>query len=86
MGIRKDSKKIISYYLAAAIECGELEDRFLLQYDKLAEVLDLQSGKYCRICCIYLRDMGYINIYNDKNSRYLNLRSTAIDFLEASSD
>lgn len=86
MGIRKDSKKIINYYLAAAIDRGELSDRFLIQYDELAKALDLQNEKYCRICCTYLRDMGYINIYTNEDGRYLSLRSTAIDFLEASSD
>lgn len=84
MCIRDDSKKIIRHYLAKAIECGTLDELFPLQYDELAQALCFNNTNYCRVCCQYLKGMGYIIISTSRKDECLkiSLRAPAIDFLE----
>ncbi len=93
MNIREDSKKIVQHFLEKAIEYGDFDlsstnDTF--SYNSLAETLGLESGRYCRVCCLYLRGQSHIvtfakkeddNIYNVRRS--IRLLSSAVDFLES---
>lgn len=82
MNIHEDSKKIIRYFLDKAIECGDLRKQFPIQYDELAETLGFSNGKYCRVCCQYLKDMGYI-IFTKSTTIKIQVVGRAIDFLES---
>lgn len=84
MSVLVDSKKIIQHFLSKAIECGELEESFPLQYDELAQTLNFPGKNYCRVCCQYLKRMEYINIRRPKKDECLeiSLNAIAIDFLE----
>lgn len=80
MSIHEDSKKIIRYFLDKAIECGNLREQFPIQYGELAKTLGFSNGKYCRVCCQYLKDMGYIKIIKPIG---IEVVGRAIDFLES---
>lgn len=92
MHIREDSKKIVRCFLEKAIEYGDLDldsSGILFSYNGLAEALSLKDGKYCRICCQYLREHGYLVTHAKENGndelsiqRSVRLSSSAIDFLE----
>lgn len=82
MSIHEDSKKIISYFLNKAIECGDLHEQFPIQYDELAETLGFSNGKYCHVCCQYLKDMGHIKIIKSEPLS-IEVVGRAIDFLES---
>ena len=90
MGIRNDSQKIVQYFLTKAIEYGDLRQQITFQYDTLAATLGLESGNYCRVCCQYLKDLGYISLYAERdktnpnsNDYRTSLTGRAIDFLES---
>ena len=90
MCIRDDAKKIVRHFLEQAVVAGDLWEQFSLQYDSLAAELQLQSGNYCRVCCQYLKELGYISLHSDKSARTpdsksfrLTLTARAVDFLES---
>jgi len=90
MGIQNDARKIIQHFLEKVIECGGFQAQFIFQYDALATELGLQSGNYCRVCCQYLKDSGYITLhsYGDKKDpgttdRQITIMARAVDFLES---
>lgn len=95
MNIRDDSKKIVCYFLEQAVEWGDLDTQSsgkLFSYNTLAETLSLKDGRYCRVCCQYLREHGYITTHAKEDEpkedelniqRSVHLFSSAIDFLES---
>lgn len=90
MNIREDSKKIIQFFLKQAIKCGDLRREFLFQYDDLSVKMNLQDGNYCRVCCQYLNELGYIHLYScasesnpDCKDMEIRIEARAIDFLES---
>lgn len=90
VSVRDDSKKIIQHFLEHAIECGDLRQEFRFQYNALSVMLSLQDGNYCRVCCQYLKEQGYIYLDScadeddpDNKDMAIHLKACAIDFLES---
>lgn len=89
MDIRNDSKKIIQFFLLKVIERGDLIEPIVFQYGDLAKELELESEKYCRVCCQYLCERGYIGLHSCRDrsnpqskDMQMILGAAAIDFLE----
>ena len=79
--IKEDAKKIVSYLLDIAVDHGNLSYRSTIRYDELSNQLKLESVNYCRVCCHYLSDQGYIfhSEFDDKLSAEVELHAVAID-------
>lgn len=81
--INADSKKIVSYLLEQVLSVGDLNQEFTICYKTLANELNLQNEKYCRVCCQYLNRLNYIELFRDGNKNYqARLTAKGIDFLE----
>lgn len=84
MSIREDAKKIVRHCLEKVVASGDLDWGFDYTFNELAQTLSLKDVKYCRVCCQYLRKMGYINVDYGENDEGLKiwLSAAAVDFLE----
>lgn len=79
MDIRGDAKKIVQMLLTAAVEQGNLRINFPIEFDKIAQELELKNAKYCRLCFMYLSDKGLIE--PNRAAGCIQLHASAVDFL-----